>query len=188
MHIKYYIKIAYFGLRLSQIVDCRQMVSLISVHSMGCLSDVYGLLHVFLVPVGITGQYYCLPSTIKLSHRNLEQHTWHQYVNKVRSWRIETSYSSMTINSNVSKLYQNKPLLESWTIYLPCTRLSSDRSLPRNDTAGEVDLGCRPSGHTTSGDLPQCVFKTVLPMRARMPPLPHRTLRTQMDEMPKNMQ
>ena len=50
----------------------------------------------------------CLPSTIKLSCRNLRQHTCHQYVNKVRSWRIETSYSSMTISSKVSKLYQNK--------------------------------------------------------------------------------
>ena len=35
----------------------------------------------------------CLPSTIKLSRRNLRQHTWHQYVIKARSWRVETSHS-----------------------------------------------------------------------------------------------
>ena len=39
----------------------------------------------------------CLPSTTKLSHQNLRQHTWHQYVKKARSWRVETSYSSSTI-------------------------------------------------------------------------------------------
>ena len=40
------------------IVDGRQMVSLISVHGRGSLSDVYGLLHFSLVPVGFTGQYF----------------------------------------------------------------------------------------------------------------------------------
>ena len=40
------------------IVDDRQMVSLISVHGRGSLSDVYGLLHFSLVPVGFTGQYF----------------------------------------------------------------------------------------------------------------------------------
>ena len=39
----------------------------------------------------------CLPFTTKLSRRNLSQHTWHQYVNKARSWWVETSYSSSTI-------------------------------------------------------------------------------------------
>ena len=34
------------------------MVSLISVHGRGSLSDVYGLLHLSLVPVGFTGQYF----------------------------------------------------------------------------------------------------------------------------------
>ena len=28
------------------------------VHGRGSLSDVYGLLHFFLVPVGLTGQYF----------------------------------------------------------------------------------------------------------------------------------
>ena len=42
------------------IVDGRQMVSLISVHGRGSLSDVYGLLHFSLVPVGFTGQYFCV--------------------------------------------------------------------------------------------------------------------------------
>ena len=37
------------------IADGRQMVSLISVHGRGSLSDVYGLLHFSLVPVGFTG-------------------------------------------------------------------------------------------------------------------------------------
>ena len=78
--------------------------------------------------------------------------------------------------------------MEPRTIDLLCTRLFSDHSLPHNDSAGEVDLGRRPSGHTTSDELPQGVFKTVLHMRARLPPLPNRTLRTQMDEMPKHMQ
>ena len=36
------------------------MVSLISVHGRGSLSDVYGLLHFSLVPVGFTGQYVCV--------------------------------------------------------------------------------------------------------------------------------
>ena len=40
------------------IADGRQMVSLISVHGRGSLSDVYGLLHFSLVPVGFTGQYF----------------------------------------------------------------------------------------------------------------------------------
>ena len=40
------------------IVDGRQMVSLISIHGKGSLSDVYGLLHFSLVPVGFTGQYF----------------------------------------------------------------------------------------------------------------------------------
>ena len=39
----------------------------------------------------------CLPSTTKLSRRNLRQHMWHQYVNKACSWRVETSCSSSTI-------------------------------------------------------------------------------------------
>ena len=38
----------------------------------------------------------CLLSTIKLSRRNLRlslrQHTWYQYVNKARRWRVETLY------------------------------------------------------------------------------------------------
>ena len=42
------------------IVDGRQMVFLISVHGRGSLSDVYGLLHFSLVPVGFTGQYFCV--------------------------------------------------------------------------------------------------------------------------------
>ena len=42
------------------VVDGRQMVSLISVHGRGSLSDVYGLLHFSLVPVGFTGQYFCV--------------------------------------------------------------------------------------------------------------------------------
>ena len=42
------------------VVDGRQMVSLISVHGRGSLSDVYGLLHFSLVPVGYTGQYFCV--------------------------------------------------------------------------------------------------------------------------------
>jgi len=40
------------------IVDGRQVVSLISVHGRGSLSDVYGLLHFSLVPVGFTSQYF----------------------------------------------------------------------------------------------------------------------------------
>ena len=40
------------------IVDGRQMVSLISVHGRGSLSDVYGLINLSLVPVGFTGQYF----------------------------------------------------------------------------------------------------------------------------------
>ena len=36
------------------------MVSLISVHGRGSLSDVYGLLHFSLVSVGFTGQYFCV--------------------------------------------------------------------------------------------------------------------------------
>ena len=39
----------------------------------------------------------CLPFTTKLSRRNLSQHTWHLYVNKARSWRVETSCTSSTI-------------------------------------------------------------------------------------------
>ena len=42
------------------VVDGRQMVSLIFVHGRGSLSDVYGLLHFSLVPVGFTGQYFCV--------------------------------------------------------------------------------------------------------------------------------
>ena len=42
------------------IVDGRQMVSLISVHGRGSLSDVYGLLHFSLVPGGFTGEYFCV--------------------------------------------------------------------------------------------------------------------------------
>ena len=34
--------------------------NLISVHGRGSLSDVYGLLHFSLVPVGFTGQYFCV--------------------------------------------------------------------------------------------------------------------------------
>ena len=42
------------------IVDGRQIVSVASVHGRGSLSDVYGLLHFSLVPVGFTGQYFCV--------------------------------------------------------------------------------------------------------------------------------
>ena len=38
------------------------MVSLISVHDRGSLSDVYGLLHFSLMPVGFTSQYICAPT------------------------------------------------------------------------------------------------------------------------------
>ena len=41
------------------IIDGRQVASLISVHDRGSLSDVYGLIHLSLVPVGFTGQYFC---------------------------------------------------------------------------------------------------------------------------------
>ena len=39
----------------------------------------------------------CLPFTTKLSRQNVNQHTWHLYVNKARSWRVETSCTSSTI-------------------------------------------------------------------------------------------
>ena len=39
------------------IVDGRQVVSLISVHGRGSLSDAYGLIHSSLVQVGFTVQY-----------------------------------------------------------------------------------------------------------------------------------
>ena len=42
------------------IVDGRQVAFLISVHGRGSLSDVYGLLHLSLVSVGFTGQYFCV--------------------------------------------------------------------------------------------------------------------------------
>ena len=40
------------------IVDGRQVVSLISVHGRSSLSDVYGLIHFSLVPVGFMGPYF----------------------------------------------------------------------------------------------------------------------------------
>ena len=42
------------------IVDGRQMVSLVSVHGRGSLFYEYGLLHFSFVPVGFTGQYFCV--------------------------------------------------------------------------------------------------------------------------------
>ena len=48
----------------------------------------------------------CMMSTTKLSCLNLSQHTWHQYVNKARSWRVETSYSStITLQSKLNHTY-----------------------------------------------------------------------------------
>ena len=47
------------------VVDGRQMVSLISVHGRSSLSDVYGLLHFSLVPVGFTGQCIVVLSTVE---------------------------------------------------------------------------------------------------------------------------
>ena len=42
------------------VVDDRQMVSLVTVHGRGSLFDVNSLLHFSLVPVGFTGQYFCV--------------------------------------------------------------------------------------------------------------------------------
>ena len=42
------------------VVDGRQMVSLVSVHGRGSLFDIYNLIHFPLVPVGFTGQYFCV--------------------------------------------------------------------------------------------------------------------------------
>ena len=54
----------------------------------------------------------CLPSTTKLSRQNLRQHTWHQYVNKVRSWWIETNRTCFDKwRSKVSKLYYNNNIV-----------------------------------------------------------------------------
>ena len=52
---------------LTTLVNGRQVVSLISVHGRGSLSDVYGLLHFSLVPVGFTGQYFwCSSMTLSV--------------------------------------------------------------------------------------------------------------------------
>ena len=69
--------------------------------SLGCWSfcscTVWGLCWIWC-----TCSYSPCESTTNLSRQNLRLHTWHQYVNKVLSWRVETSYSSSTLSSKVS--------------------------------------------------------------------------------------
>ena len=64
-------------------------------------------------------------STTKLSCWNLRQHTWHQYVNKARSWRVETSYSSSTIKlqsklnyTTTNHSWSHEQYIQYWFLYL----------------------------------------------------------------------
>ena len=69
---------------------CRsEMVSLISVHGRGSLSNVYGLLQFFFLPVGFTGQYFsvlhghwvsCAPAMISYSCLFVQVCVFFEYV------------------------------------------------------------------------------------------------------------
>ena len=50
------------------VIDGRQMVSLVSVHGRDSLFDIYSLLHVSLVPVGFTGQYFSVLRVFSVLH------------------------------------------------------------------------------------------------------------------------
>ena len=74
-------------------IDGRQMVSLISVHGRGSLSEEYGLLHFSLVPVGFKGQYFyvllgnwvsCGPAMISYSY-----------------WYIQVFFKSLAVTRDV---------------------------------------------------------------------------------------
>ena len=67
---------------------------------------------------------HCLLSTTKLPRWNLRPHTWHQYMNKARSWRVETSYKFCTSTNLCSKVSQ----IIQWYI---------DWKIPRKMTGGK---------------------------------------------------